>query len=65
MSTKEKVVKKNDLKTIYGTGKSKYLPVGKKYTVHSVHAQTLIDKGFASLSPVEPGKGGKKGDSKS
>jgi hypothetical protein len=58
--SKEVVAKKKDLVTVYGTGESKHMPLGKKYLVHSVHAETLIAKGAASKSPVEAK--GKKGD---
>lgn len=44
----EKVVKKNDMVTVYGAKGSKYLETGKAYKVHRFHAETLIKNGQAT-----------------
>ena len=50
---KEKLVKKNDMVTVYGTGSSKSMAQGKVYQVHSIVAEKLVQRGFASMSPIE------------
>lgn len=42
-------VKKKDIKTVYGTGKS-YLQKDKPYQVHSLVAEKLVKLGAASLT---------------
>lgn len=56
----EKIVKRKDMVTVYGTGVSKYLPQGKKYSVHSVAGENLIAKGFAQTTPIAAEGKGKK-----
>lgn len=41
-------VKSKDLKTVYGTGKAKFLENGKPYKVHALAAEKLIKKGVAT-----------------
>jgi hypothetical protein len=45
---REQLVKAKDLVTVYGTGASVHMPAGEEYSVHSVQAKLLIDKGFAT-----------------
>lgn len=46
--------------TIYGAEGSKFLKPGKKYIVHRVQAEKLIEKGAATKTAPEPKKS--KGD---
>lgn len=42
-------VKKDDVVEIEGTGVTEFIPYKKKFTVHRLHAQTLINAGKARL----------------
>jgi hypothetical protein len=44
---KDGKIKKDDMVTVKGTGKSEHLPKGKEVLVHSVHANTLVETGKA------------------
>ncbi len=39
--------------TVYGTGKSEYMPSGKTYEVHPLHAKTLVENGLATEKRVK------------
>ncbi len=39
--------------TVYGTGKSVYMPSGKTYEVHPLHAKTLVENGLATEKRVK------------
>lgn len=50
-----KTVKIGDLVEIISTGKSEHLgEKGSKHTVHSIHAQTLKEKGYATIGESKP-----------
>lgn len=55
----EEKVKKTDLTTVYGTGKSKNMPLGKEYKVHKLVAEKLLKSGKASKEQTK-GKESKK-----
>jgi len=46
-------IKKTDNVTIYGTGKSSFMPKDKKYVEHRTLAETLVTKGFATVKKTE------------
>lgn len=39
-------------KIIYGTGKSKHMPLGMKTNSYEPQASYLVEKGYASFEPV-------------
>lgn len=49
----EKEVSKKDLVTVYGTGLSKHIKQHKAHKVHSVVAEKLIERGFATSTKTE------------
>lgn len=56
MATEKTKVKKNDMKTVYGTGKGKFMAKGKAYKVHRLLGEKLVAAGKASAKPVEADK---------
>lgn len=56
---KEKLVKRKESVTVYGTGKS-YLGVNEEFVLHPVAAEKLIAKGAASAEKIT-GKAATKG----
>lgn len=56
----EKLVNKKDVVTVFGTGKSAFLPLGKESgKIHKIQAEKLIASGKATAKPVAA-KGAKK-----
>lgn len=51
--SKETKVKPRDMVDVYGTGKSKFMPVGVKYNVHKLAGEKLIESGKAAKSKAE------------
>lgn len=49
-TNKEGVVDLRKKVTVYGTGKSDYLPSGKEFEVHPLHAETLVKNGVAAYN---------------
>lgn len=50
----EKKVKSNTMVTVYGTGKSRFMPKGVAYNVHAIAAEKLIaDKKAQTEKPLE------------
>lgn len=49
----EKLVKKTDVVTVFGTGASKHLAFGKPAKVHSVQAEKLIADGKATAKKLD------------
>lgn len=54
--SKETKVKARDMVDVYGTGKSKFMPVGVKYNVHKLAAEKLLKSEKAAKSKAEAEK---------
>lgn len=47
-ATKDGVINLREKVTVYGTGKSDYMPSGQVFEVHPLHAETLVKNGLAT-----------------
>ena len=54
--SKEVKVKASDKVTVYGTGKSKFMPKNQEFKVHRILGEKLVAKGVASVKKTEDSK---------
>lgn len=47
-NSKDEIVNLREKVTVYGTGKSDYMPIGRAFEVHPLHAETLVKNGVAT-----------------
>ncbi len=46
----KKIINLKEKTTIYGTGKSEFMPKNKEYKVHPIHAEKLVKSGAATYA---------------